>query len=376
MAKLNYFNNASISKEKRADIAFNVLNGVREMIGLALKRGQMPSYAASLLLLKDFAPEIGNEIDELLQQHTEPKDVKYTRQMAKQKGLHPLEYIDIQINEHHEVLKHEYRQSEISEIERKLLSLHKIREYFLHRNISLEEGTALSRDYNKVMREHIFEKDEETDRYVQYKLPSGNKLRIKLYHPTRPEFVLGSDLTYEVYDTNTALMRFVHLQYKTFDRGKLYFSRTGLRGQMDRLHQNFCQRGYCRAIKKNNAVKYRLPFCSAFLRPTDKIQLNNIKLNTTGVHIPVCSAFELADKQTHLSSKDCYSHGVSNRIFEEMFCNGHLGSGWMSIDKVRKAYNALRLSDYGPPKTFHLVGTEIIPLPKGSKKFYIERLDL
>ena len=64
---------------------------------------------------------------------------------------------------------------------------------------------------------------------------------------------------------------------------------------MNKMKTILCDNGLCKCSKDDSIdKKYRLPYCSGFIRPTDKIQENDNKLMSSGYHVPLCRAIDLA----------------------------------------------------------------------------------
>ena len=81
-----------------------------------------------------------------------------------------------------------------------------------------------------------------------------------------------------------------------------------------------------------------MPYCCAFLRPTNRIQNPDNQLKSTGLHIPICEVLKKIGNDVKLLKKEINSISISNRIFEEMFISNSLGSRWLSITELEKFY--------------------------------------
>jgi hypothetical protein len=223
-------------------------------------------------------------------------------------------------------------------LEKRIYQLKSAREYFIPRELS--EHKALFRDTHLANRDKFFEKDIYTnDHYKDYLLKNGSYLRMRILHPDKPEHIFGADLIYEVFDLKRKLARFVHLQYKSWNTNVLYFSDKRMKAQIAKMEKNLCESGYCHSHDGNkHSLTYRLPFCSAFLRPTSKLQNNDSKLISTGIHIPICSAKEIVDIDNKITSLNTIEQSVSYNIFEELFVNNSLGSRWVKMDELDQFY--------------------------------------
>ena len=171
----------------------------------------------------------------------------------------------------------------------------------------------------------------------------GSIFRIVILHPNKSEAITGADLIYEQYDIERKQVRIVAIQYKVWEKGVLYFSQSGsLNNQIKRMKGCFCDDNYCcDENKKNSSVDlFRLPYCSAFLRPTDKLQNPN-SLITSGFHVPICK-IDSIKTQTHQGDKLEYKNvaecSIKSQTFEELFNLEKIGSRWLSIVELEKLY--------------------------------------
>jgi hypothetical protein len=112
---------------------------------------------------------------------------------------------------------------------------------------------------------------------------------------------------------------------------------------MAKLKTTFCDSGLCKSWEGSARTEaYRLPFCTVFLRPTDKLQDPDSRLFSTGLHVPICVALRTL-KDTNrgnkkIDSKTIRSESVTHKIFEEMFNSNMLGSRWLNYDEIEGLY--------------------------------------
>lgn len=180
----------------------------------------------------------------------------------------------------------------------------------------------------------------ENDSYKDYKLRDNQFLRLRLLHPDKAEALLGTDLIYEQFDLVNNKVRFVHLQYKTWNANAIYFSDTRMVGQIEKMNKHLCTSGFCNGKHGKNYTKklYRYPYCSGFLRPTsDKISSDS-KMISTGYHLPICELFKMKGKVNKISKENIKGKSLSHQIFEECFTSNQLGSRWISIDELDAFY--------------------------------------
>lgn len=165
-----------------------------------------------------------------------------------------------------------------------------------------------------------------------------------MLHPDRIEQITGADVIYELCWRQAKLVRLVFVQYKLWDNKTLYWSQSNnLEQQLIKLNDLVCNSEICssgQAILPPDG--YRLPYCSAFLRPTAKIQSPDVKKITKGVHIPVCIVSKCTENtrngQKKITSKSIQERSLSHRVFENLFIDGMVGSPWITFDSVEKFY--------------------------------------
>lgn len=172
-----------------------------------------------------------------------------------------------------------------------------------------------------------------------FELPDDNLLTIRVLHPEKAEHITGADLLYEKYDkeTNTVVIAFV--QYKIWEDKEMYFSDERMVGQIQKMRNFLCTKNICNDCNIN---KYRFPCCSAFLRPTDKLQSSKQKLISTGEHLPICHIEKCISTTKNgakvLKYKDIRKVSLSHGIFDELFNQGKIGSKPLSLQELADLY--------------------------------------
>ncbi|KPH12969.1 hypothetical protein [Chryseobacterium sp. ERMR1:04] len=211
------------------------------------------------------------------------------------------------------------------------------KEYFTPRNQS--EHKSLNHDFYLRSRDDYFGKPiYETDNFKDYQINKNKILRLRLLHPDKDEAILGVDLIYEHFDMEFEIVRFAHMQYKTWNNSVLYESASSnMRAQLLKMKDHICDSSFCDG-HESSPSEYRFPYCSAFLRPTSKLQANNSKLVTSGYHVPLCQALKLLDKDGKLTKLSIKDKSIKGSIFEELFVSNIAGSRWISIDELEKFY--------------------------------------
>lgn len=167
--------------------------------------------------------------------------------------------------------------------------------------------------------------------------------RVSVLHPNKSEVITGADLIYEQYDSLKEKVRIVVIQYKIWENGTLYFSQAGnLNAQLKKMASCFCGGHFCKNNLGDNIspTEYRLPYCCAFLKPTDKLQNPN-KLTTSGYHIPVCKvddAKKFGRNNFILYLDNILAKSVKSQTFEELFNSNILGSRWLDKSELEELY--------------------------------------
>lgn len=202
------------------------------------------------------------------------------------------------------------------------------------------ENQALMNDFS-VDRPGLEFKDRFAGKYNLYETKTGKQFVLRFLHPGAPEGATGVDLVYEIYDQRARTIRIIAIQYKMWEKGNLYFSQSGnLEDQLSKATKCFCGNGFCEAPKTGGST-YRLPFCSPFLRPTEKIY-DTEHLLTSGWHIPLCQI----DGRTELSVSDgkilrlenIKEIALNTEEFERLFQQEKIGSRRLTLEEVEKLY--------------------------------------
>ncbi|QYA25170.1 hypothetical protein G3I01_06475 [Gramella sp. MT6] len=179
---------------------------------------------------------------------------------------------------------------------------------------------------------------------TDYKVSENRVIRVRLIHPNEGEQSMGADLIYEQYDPEKKKVRFIMIQYKIWDGEFLYWSQAkNLDPQIKKLEDNLCKKGFCHCeLGRNHSTDYRYPFCSAFLRPTDKLQFKDSPFTSSGMHIPICRingvAVESKEGNKILRKQNMKHTSLSHKVFEESFNYNQIGSRWMTYEEAEKLY--------------------------------------
>lgn len=343
---MRYFEDNTINEGERRDIAFQAVVGIRDAISLAVKQQQPPTYEQVLGILYDLDPDLYNDVCRLIIAKNDNDIVKYYREEARLQSIAENKEIKPALLIHNEIgrLKELTQKARIPEEEIKFIQKRIAQLYSGLKNLEprrLSENRILNRDYSKVDRSsYLAEKEFENDFYIDYALPSKRTLRIRLLHPDEAEHVTGADLVYEQYDCVKRCARFVFLQYKTWEDGCIYFSQhKNLESQLLKMKKVLCDNGFCKEVSTvGNIRDYRFPYCCGFLRPTDKLQHDDSKMLSSGLHLPVCRALEIARDSTKIEKNNLKDNCLSHKHFEELFNLNMIGSRWIGFDELEQFY--------------------------------------
>ena len=339
---MDYFKNNNIDEDERRNIAFQVMVANRDLLELAIKKSQPPTYENSLGLLNEIAPELYDDFTKLLTRKNESELIQLFRELAEIQSnetniaVTAFDLIDIEI----EKLRRKNEQDPSKRIVKKKLLEHIVAKQKMQ-PVRLTENRILNRDYNKVDRSTYAETHFTDDHYTDFKLKNNDILRLRFLHPDSDEHITGADLIYEQYDLQNKKVRFVFLQYKTWEENVIYKSQTkNLVPQLNKLENILCKNRLCHSSQgSKTSNRYRFPYCSGFLRPTDKIQENDSKLMSSGYHLPVCMSIKMLEDNGKIEKKSIREEAFKSHIFEELFNNNMIGSRWIEVDKLDEIYS-------------------------------------
>ncbi len=353
----------NISEENRKNVAFQLVVAMRDIISIANKKKQKPTYENSIRLFHDFNPELYEDIIKNLPQRNLSDEAKVFIAKAEaisieqQKQVSALEILQEEIDSYKKLLK----QGELinpdtkKALKNKIGSLESIKKSLLPRKIS--ENRILIRDTSRANREDFGAKYlEGNDFFVDYKLTNDKYLRIRLLHPDKPEHLTGADLIYEQHDESKGLIRIVFLQYKIWDNGVLYFSKVkNLDEQIKKLQSCLCDQDYCESLDlAENIKEFRFPYCCAFLRPTDKLQEQNERLISSGIHIPICAIEKLKIADGNKIEKKYLKYSsLTHEFFEHLFNRGFVGSAWLKEEELEDFYKKYKILENDESITFY-----------------------
>ena len=345
---MNFFDNDNFEEEDRRDIAFQLTNALREVVSISKKLNQPISYEQTLDLLEDLNPEIYESVTVLMDRKNESEWVKFYKDLAETKSLDGeiVEAVDLIKKDLDELKKTTLNKGNKRTLNKRIRDYENALEYFQPRKIS--EHKILNRDVYIAERKDLklMEKIYEREEFIDYKLDNHNVLRLRLLHPDNAENILGADLIYEHLDTIGGNVRFLHMQYKTWNNKTLNFKSGSLDSQIDKMDKKLCASGYCNNSKGTKGLtNYRMPFCCAFLRPTSKLQSSDSKMVSTGLHVPICEVKRIMKNHKSLTPENVKGKNISYKIFDELFNSRMVGSRWLSYEEHTKFYEENNLLD-------------------------------
>lgn len=353
----------NVPQKEKNDLAFQMVVALRDTINIAKKKGHKATYENSIRLFHDFNPELYSDIISCLHQRNISDDAKVyiakaeILSQASSKPITPLEILQTEIDDLKEIMDGggTLDADKKKVLKNKLGSLEALKKSLKPR--APTENRILNRDTSRANREDFGAKFiNATDFFVDYELADSKYLRIRLLHPDEPEHITGADLVYEQHDEESGKIRILFLQYKIWENGVLYFSQAkSLDAQLKKLEKCLCNNKCCEPPDNMIGVKeYRFPYCAAFLRPTDKVQHQNEKLVSTGIHIPICTVIKMRlEGEDKLEKKYLRLQNLNHEIFEHLFNRGFIGSKWMKQDDVEKFYKDNKILESDETVTFY-----------------------
>ena len=327
---------------ERLDVEWATLNAIREALRIGVRGQAAPTYQDALNVGRAVDPELFDSPEAIIANAQEPTAVRERRQRAeatsqlKGERITPEQLIENDIAEYEALQK--ASKGDTDKLVAKLGQLYRTRLQLSERPFT--ENQLLNRDTFTATRLPTFERQES---FVGYRLPLDRAFRIRLLHPDKPEHVTGADMVYELYDKGLNRVRLVLLQYKIWSGEQLVVDERASR-QIDKLQACVCNADVCAAPKggAHSRAPYRLPCCTAFLRPTDKLQSPDQRLVSRGLHVPLCAAVEAISSRRKggevIRRVDVNGQALSQRVFEELFNRGMLGSRPLTIPEVQEFY--------------------------------------
>jgi hypothetical protein len=192
--------------------------------------------------------------------------------------------------------------------------------------------------------------------YVEFQLPKNRRLRVRVLHPDKPEHLMGADVIYENYSESNSLVRFVTLQYKMWE-GKSLIVDSRSQKQIEKLSKFFCEADFCieKTRPNQNSSSFRFPYCSSFLRPTDRLQSAAGKHLSSGYHVPICKVLKdfSQNNRRSIPISDLENQTVNQDIFENLFNLNMIGSDYITYQELENLYKNSGILDSSQKITIH-----------------------
>lgn len=338
-----------MEKSSRVDSEWLAINTVRETMKLATKGDMTKStYNAALDFGAEIYPELlGREVS-LIRRERESDTAKEYRQRAEFKAIKtstqvsPLSLIESEIQEIKGLLsvaeKGGAARSRVDQLRRKL-KLYLATKDELSLDIHSENQLIFRDAYNV---DRFLPELGSGKAYKNFLLPDKNVLRIRVLHPDIPEHITGADVIYERHSAGKDEASVVAIQYKIWEERKLYLNDERMKAQLGRLKGFLCDKNLC--CTSSGAAFYRFPHCSAFLRPTDRLQKLDQKLVSSGEHLPICQINACQTSSERGSNVLTYDSicetSLSSDVFEYLFNAGRIGSRMVPYSELIELYKS------------------------------------
>lgn len=354
---------ASGIAELRLNREWELLNAVREGIYLVSQSKQPPKYVVALAYAKQLAPALFDNENSQLFITDESNGAKHYRQLAYSESRIQGEYVSANELVERDIDRYDQlvRAAETTqrdELVKQRARLHRIREELEQQ--SYTESQLMWKDRGTFDRTLPISGDGRG--YREYDLSNGRAMRVRVLHPDPPEYTTGVDMIYEHYDDREERVRIVVIQYKTWD-GKVMRKPKSeaerIERQLNRLANVFCDGKFCEPGTGQDLTQmYRMPFCCAFLRPTDKLQNPYSEKRSTGFHIPVCRLgllWEPTGQDGHkISEEKLKTVATTTPVFEELFNGNMLGSRWLTFKELEDLYQKHKILEQGERIRLHI----------------------
>jgi len=333
---------------KQLNIEFLGISALREVVQIATHGDMRATYKEVIKLGKELYPELYNSDKSILVKENESDTVREYRQRASAEStlkdtiILPTDLIEEEIDKLHSYIRISQQKGNNSETDKLKLKLNQLEK-------ASEELSETKNTENDLLLRDIYDVERKDPlpmvhgkKFRDFSISSNKTLRIRLLHPDKPEHISGADIIYEKHNIKKLTMRVAAIQYKLWDKKQLY-QEPRMSSQLNKLHELFCLKNMCKCSEGDT---YRFPCCSAFLRPTDKIQKGSQKLLSSGLHVPLCKISELWETGTRGGTKLTYKGikkaSLTGEMFEALFNSGKVGSREFSsydIDNFYKENN-------------------------------------
>jgi hypothetical protein len=344
----------SENERSRLDVEWMTTSALRDGMAQATGRVEDSTYKQAFALGRQVAPEMYLSVNRILGDPAESQAAQEIRLQARAqsavdgKTVTPLEYIE----------------SEIRKIERQIDALDDEQDDRLlknilqrHQDVRQELQPRENREVKLILGDAVqtgkgLPESGEGDGYKDYLLNKERILRIRVTHLEAPEDKIGCDLIYENLNCVKKTARIVIIQYKMWERyDQVIHYNPRDDNQNKKMIGATCKSRLCDPDPTRHRA-YRLPNCTAFVRPTDRLQQPHSKTTSSSLHIPVCIVEE-SWQPNQSGGKSIRREYVENRslthkTFGDLFDNCMVGSKeimWDEMTTLYRGYNIFNPSD-------------------------------
>lgn len=364
---MGYFTDKRIHKSRRIDNASLVIQAVKELFTFAFN-GKSISLNKAVSIINEIQNDFFHDIGELFGTKEEDDLIQYYKELANAKSLADesriytaQQLIEEDIALHKALLKEKKKLKKYSSIRQRVRELERAVRHFDHDRVF--EDNVLRHDFMiSTLPEYFGRQIYVNASFKDYILPKDRLLRMQMLHPGKAEHILGVDLIYEIFDKKNDRVRFIHMQYKMWEKDKLYLNHGNILNQLSKMDNYLCKAGHCcDSSGSPHGQEYRFPYCSAFLRPTDRLQRLDRRQLTSGYHIPVCKIVSHTDLGTTITKDKIKEISVSYRNFADLFVNNMIGSKWIPVYKLFEFYENHNIQELGNSIRIYAKEIEVDP---------------
>ncbi|AIR85334.1 hypothetical protein [Pantoea rwandensis] len=336
----------------RLNTEWVTVNAIRGMVKLATNSDMAKSTYSNILDLGGVLyPELLGPETSILRREFESDLCKEYRQKSQLLSLRrnievpAIDIVNTDIEELRGLLSLATNSSRVDQLKKRLIQLNNVKDELIIKPHT--ETQLIFRDAYNVDRG--IKSLASSQAAKDFRLTDDKALRLRVLHPERPEHITGADIIYERHDIKNERISIVAVQYKIWENRKLPFTDERMLSQIDKMKKFLCDKDACCA--GGGDQRYRFPFCSAFIRPTDKLQKADQKLISYGEHLPICSiqdCLTLGPKGGVLLEYDSFKDvSLSSEMFEVLFNRGKIGSRSFSYNEIELMYEQVKVTDYG-----------------------------
>jgi len=309
--------------ERLSSIQAQTLIALHDVVGMVDKNTENTTYQDIMDLANRLAPNFFGRLNLLRKSNESELAIQY-RQQADMESLEKKEKVlPIDVAKREKARWRTYlNRQDIDDRDAVIKRLRKIESVIeeLEPRLYTENRLLVSRD---MLVGNDLDYVSKGGHYLDIALPQNRILRLRLIHPDAPEDITGIDVLYEHHNVPLKKARIVASQYKVWEKQTLYTSQSNVEDQLEKLKCVFCDGDLCKEDSNDtDRHLYRLRYCSAFLRPTNKVQNPDTRLVSIGYHIPICRVdklWEATNKGKKLTYESIRNESLTQRAFEELF---------------------------------------------------------